>query len=75
MSKQIIHTDAAPKAIGIYSQAVRAGDTVYVSGQIPLDPRPASWSRATSRPRSAARSTTSRRSRRPPAARSPTRSR
>jgi len=38
LSKQIIHTDAAPKAIGIYSQAVRAGDTVYVSGQIPLDP-------------------------------------
>jgi len=38
MAKQIIRTDAAPKAIGIYSQAVRAGDTVYVSGQIPLDP-------------------------------------
>jgi reactive intermediate/imine deaminase len=38
MSKQIIRTEAAPKAIGIYSQAVRAGDTVYVSGQIPLDP-------------------------------------
>jgi reactive intermediate/imine deaminase len=38
MTKQIIHTDAAPKAIGIYSQAVRVGDTVYVSGQIPLDP-------------------------------------
>jgi reactive intermediate/imine deaminase len=37
-TKQIIHTDAAPKAIGTYSQAVRAGDTVYVSGQIPLDP-------------------------------------
>jgi reactive intermediate/imine deaminase len=39
MSKQIIRTDDAPKAIGIYSQAVRAGDTVYVSGQIPLDPK------------------------------------
>ncbi len=38
MTKRIIHTDAAPKAIGIYSQAVRAGDTVYISGQIPLDP-------------------------------------
>ncbi len=38
MGKQIIHTDAAPKAIGIYNQAVRAGDTVYISGQIPLDP-------------------------------------
>ena len=37
MSKSI-HTDLAPKAIGTYSQAVRAGDTVYMSGQIPLDP-------------------------------------
>ena len=33
-----IHTDRVPKAIGTYSQAVRAGDTVYISGQIPLDP-------------------------------------
>jgi reactive intermediate/imine deaminase len=32
------HTDQAPKAIGTYSQAVRAGNTVYLSGQIPLDP-------------------------------------
>ena len=38
MSKQIIHTDRAPAAIGPYSQAVRAGNTVYFSGQIPLDP-------------------------------------
>lgn len=38
MSKIIIHTDKAPAAIGAYSQAVRAGDTVYMSGQIPLDP-------------------------------------
>ena len=38
MSKQIIKTDAAPQAIGTYSQAVRAGDTVYLSGQIGLDP-------------------------------------
>ena len=38
MGKQTIHTDDAPKAIGIYSQAVRAGDAVYISGQIPLDP-------------------------------------
>lgn len=38
MSKQIIHTDKAPQAIGPYSQAVRAGNTVYLSGQIPLDP-------------------------------------
>jgi reactive intermediate/imine deaminase len=33
-----IHTDRAPKAIGTYSQAIRHGDTLYVSGQIPLDP-------------------------------------
>ncbi len=38
MSRTIIHTDKAPQAIGTYSQAVRAGDTVYLSGQIPLDP-------------------------------------
>lgn len=38
MPREIIHTDAAPKAIGTYSQAVRCGDTVYCSGQIPLDP-------------------------------------
>jgi reactive intermediate/imine deaminase len=38
MSRQIIHTDHAPQAIGTYSQAVRAGDTVYLSGQVPLDP-------------------------------------
>lgn len=38
MAKQIIHTDQAPEAIGPYSQAVRAGETVYLSGQIPLDP-------------------------------------
>jgi len=38
MAKQIIHTDAAPKAIGTYSQAVKVGNTVYLSGQIPLDP-------------------------------------
>lgn len=38
MHKEIIFTDEAPKAIGTYSQAVRAGNTVYLSGQIPLDP-------------------------------------
>lgn len=38
MSRQIIQTDHAPAAIGPYSQAVRAGNTVYFSGQIPLDP-------------------------------------
>lgn len=36
--RTVIHTDSAPKAIGTYSQAVRAGATVYLSGQIPLDP-------------------------------------
>lgn len=39
MSKQIIHTDDAPIAVGTYSQAVKAGDTVYISGQIGLDPK------------------------------------
>ena len=38
MTRTIIHTDQAPPAIGTYSQAVRAGDSVYLSGQIPLDP-------------------------------------
>jgi reactive intermediate/imine deaminase len=38
MPKQIVHTDAAPKAIGTYSQAVRCGQTVYLAGQIGLDP-------------------------------------
>jgi len=38
MSKQAIHTDQAPAAIGVYSQAIKAGNTVYVSGQIPLIP-------------------------------------
>jgi len=38
MTRNIVHTDQAPAAIGPYSQAVRAGDTVYLSGQIPLDP-------------------------------------
>lgn len=36
--KRIIHTEAAPAAIGPYSQAVRAGDLLFVSGQLPLDP-------------------------------------
>ena len=39
MKKQIISTQLAPAAIGPYSQAVKVGDTVYVSGQIPLDPK------------------------------------
>jgi reactive intermediate/imine deaminase len=39
MSKQVIHTEQAPAAIGNYSQAIQAGNTVYFSGQIPLDPK------------------------------------
>ena len=38
MIKEIINTDKAPAAIGAYSQAVKVGDTVYISGQIPLEP-------------------------------------
>jgi reactive intermediate/imine deaminase len=38
MARTIISTAAAPAAIGTYSQAVRVGSTVYISGQIPLDP-------------------------------------
>ena len=38
MKKNAIRTDKAPAAIGTYSQAIRAGDTVYLSGQIPLVP-------------------------------------
>ena len=38
MSRTIIRTDRAPQAIGTYSQAVKCGNTVYLSGQIPLDP-------------------------------------
>lgn len=38
MTREIIHTPRAPQAIGTYSQAVRVADTVYVSGQIGLDP-------------------------------------
>jgi len=38
MSRQIIHTPGAPQAIGTYSQAVKVGDTIYLSGQIGLDP-------------------------------------
>jgi len=38
MTREIIHTDKAPQAIGTYSQAVKCGKTVYMSGQIPLVP-------------------------------------
>lgn len=39
MTREIINTDKAPAAIGTYSQAVKSGQTVYLSGQIPLDPK------------------------------------
>ena len=39
MPKEIIATASAPAAIGTYSQAIKAGNTVYLSGQIPLDPK------------------------------------
>jgi reactive intermediate/imine deaminase len=38
MIRRRIHTDNAPKAIGSYSQAIQTGPTVYLSGQVPLDP-------------------------------------
>lgn len=38
MSKETIHTDDAPSAIGTYSQAVQSGNFLFMSGQIPLDP-------------------------------------
>ncbi|MDY7028196.1 MAG: RidA family protein [Spirochaetota bacterium] len=38
MERKVIHTEKAPAAVGPYSQAVVWGDTVYVSGQLPLDP-------------------------------------
>ena len=38
MSREIIHTDGAPAAVGTYSQAVRAGNLVFISGQIPFVP-------------------------------------
>jgi reactive intermediate/imine deaminase len=47
MGKQVIHTTAAPAAIGPYSQAIRAGNTVYLSGQIGLDPATAALSEST----------------------------
>jgi enamine deaminase RidA (YjgF/YER057c/UK114 family) len=66
MSKQAIQSPDAPAAIGPYSQAIRAGDTLYLSGQIPLDPTTmqiVDGSTAASTRRRAACSTTCRRSR------------
>jgi reactive intermediate/imine deaminase len=39
LNKTAIHTDAAPAAIGTYSQAIRTGELIFISGQIPLDPQ------------------------------------
>ena len=47
MTREIIQTAAAPAAIGTYSQAVKCGNTVYLSGQIPLDPATMSLLNAT----------------------------
>ncbi|OGP76125.1 MAG: deaminase [Deltaproteobacteria bacterium RBG_16_49_23] len=38
MSKRVIYTEKAPKPIGPYSQAIRAGDFIFLSGQLPIDP-------------------------------------
>lgn len=38
MTREAIHSEAAPAAIGTYSQAIRTGDLLFISGQIPLDP-------------------------------------
>lgn len=43
MSNKAIHSSAAPAAIGPYSQAIQAGQTVYVSGQLPIDPATGSF--------------------------------
>ena len=39
MEKKVVSTDNAPKAIGPYEQAIKVGEFVYISGQIPLDPK------------------------------------
>ncbi len=48
MKRQIVASEAAPKAVGPYSQAVWAGDLLFCAGQIPLDRRPEIWSPAES---------------------------
>ena len=47
MKRENIHTQDAPAAIGTYTQAVKVGDTVYLSGQIPLDPKTMALNNAT----------------------------
>lgn len=70
MPRQAIHTAAAPKAIGTYTPAIRAGDTVYISGQIPIDPATGELVRDDIEAESAACSRICARSPRPPVARS-----
>lgn len=43
MEKKVLHTSEAPAAIGPYSQAIQTGDTIYVSGQLPIDPATGSF--------------------------------
>jgi 2-iminobutanoate/2-iminopropanoate deaminase len=43
MAKQQVHTSNAPAAIGPYSQGIRAGETIYVSGQLPINPATGSF--------------------------------
>jgi hypothetical protein len=72
MTRRTIATPEAPAAIGTYSQAVAAGGAVWLSGQIPLDPRTMKLVEGTSRLRCARCSATLRRSQPPPARRSTT---
>jgi len=58
MKKEVIQSDRAPQAIGIYSQAVKVGNTVYLSGQIPLVPGMMELEKATCAPKSRACSRT-----------------
>ena len=43
MGKRVIQTEKAPKAMGPYSQAIQAGNLIFISGQIPLDPATGEW--------------------------------
>jgi Putative translation initiation inhibitor, yjgF family len=69
MSRQIINTEHAPAAIGPYSQAVRVGNVVYFSGQIPLDPATGNVVEGDITAQARRALTTSRRWPRPPVAR------
>ena len=43
MKKEVVQTEKAPKAIGPYSQAIKAGNLLFLSGQIPIDPATGEW--------------------------------